>query len=175
MIAKLAAISDNVRRGREFSTAFLRNVELMISSVLDYVDIKKLGSALVIDSVGCIVDRGAEIYSSLSGIELKIYDVVVEEENVLNSEKLKKLLVKYFSERARERAEGFLDKIILARVTMKDVYEIIRQQTGVYDIDDDFLASYAEKIGLQVPFEKKTRESRIHKLTVKLDMVEKHE
>ncbi|MEM1990307.1 MAG: DNA methyltransferase, partial [Candidatus Bathyarchaeia archaeon] len=39
MIAKLAAISDNVRRGREFSAAFLRNVELMISSVLDYVDI----------------------------------------------------------------------------------------------------------------------------------------
>lgn len=38
-IAKLIAISDNVRRGREFSIAFLKNLELMISSVFDYVDI----------------------------------------------------------------------------------------------------------------------------------------
>lgn len=91
-----------------------------------FVDIGKLGSALVIDSVGCIVGRGVEMYSSPSGTLLKIYDVVVVEENVLDAEKLKKLLVKYFSERARERAEGFLDKIMLARVTMRDVYEIIR-------------------------------------------------
>jgi sporulation protein YlmC with PRC-barrel domain len=136
------------------------------------IDIRKLSSALIIDSAGCIVGRGAEISSSEEDAEFKIYDVIIEEENVLDSEKLKKLLVKYFSERARERAEGFLEKIMLARITIKDVYEIIRSQTGIYDIDDNVLASYAERIGLQVPFEKKTRESRIHKLTLKLDMIE---
>ncbi len=40
-MAKLVAISDNVRRGREFSNAFLKNLELMISSVNDYVEIVK--------------------------------------------------------------------------------------------------------------------------------------
>jgi DNA modification methylase len=38
-MAKLVAISDNARRGREFSNAFLKNLELMISSVSDYVEI----------------------------------------------------------------------------------------------------------------------------------------
>lgn len=38
-LAKLVAISDNARRGKDFSTAFLKNVELMVSSVSDYVDI----------------------------------------------------------------------------------------------------------------------------------------
>jgi DNA modification methylase len=38
-MAKLVAISDNARRGREFSSAFLKNLELMISSVSDYVAI----------------------------------------------------------------------------------------------------------------------------------------
>jgi len=40
-IAKLVAISDNARRGREFSNAFLKNLELMISSVSDYSQIVK--------------------------------------------------------------------------------------------------------------------------------------
>lgn len=40
-MAKLVAISDNVRRGREFSNAFLKNLEVMISSISDYVDIIK--------------------------------------------------------------------------------------------------------------------------------------
>ncbi|MEW6674703.1 MAG: DNA methyltransferase [Nitrospirota bacterium] len=40
-MAKLVAISDNARRGREFSNAFLKNLELMISSVTDYVQIVK--------------------------------------------------------------------------------------------------------------------------------------
>lgn len=38
-MAKLFAISDNARRGREFSSAFLKNLEVMISSVSDYVEI----------------------------------------------------------------------------------------------------------------------------------------
>lgn len=38
-MAKLVAISDNARRGREFSNAFLKNLEMMISSVSDYVEI----------------------------------------------------------------------------------------------------------------------------------------
>ncbi|MBI3040366.1 MAG: hypothetical protein HYY80_01710, partial [Chloroflexi bacterium] len=33
------AISDNARRGREFSKAFLKNLDLMISSVSDFVEI----------------------------------------------------------------------------------------------------------------------------------------
>ncbi|HOG75239.1 MAG TPA: DNA methyltransferase [Candidatus Marinimicrobia bacterium] len=40
-MAKLVAISDNARRGREFSNAFLKNLEVMISSISDYVDIIK--------------------------------------------------------------------------------------------------------------------------------------
>jgi hypothetical protein len=40
-MAKLVAISDEARRGKDFSKAFLKNLELMISSVKDYVDIKK--------------------------------------------------------------------------------------------------------------------------------------
>lgn len=40
-MAKLVAISDNVRRGREFSNAFLKNLQLMISSVSDYCQIVK--------------------------------------------------------------------------------------------------------------------------------------
>ena len=40
-MAKLVAISDNARRGREFTNAFLKNLELMISSVSDYVEIVK--------------------------------------------------------------------------------------------------------------------------------------
>jgi tRNA G10 N-methylase Trm11 len=46
-MAKLVAISDNARRGREFSNAFLKNLELMIYSVSDYVEIiKKLNLKL---------------------------------------------------------------------------------------------------------------------------------
>jgi tRNA G10 N-methylase Trm11 len=46
-MANLVAISDNARRGREFSSAFLRNLDLMISSVSDYVEIiKKLNLKL---------------------------------------------------------------------------------------------------------------------------------
>ena len=40
-MAKLVAISDNARRGREFSNAFLKNLDLMISSVSDYSQIIK--------------------------------------------------------------------------------------------------------------------------------------
>ncbi len=40
-MAKLVAISDNARRGREFSSAFLKNLDVMISSVSDYVEIVK--------------------------------------------------------------------------------------------------------------------------------------
>jgi len=43
----LVAISDNARRGREFSRAFIKNMELMLSSVSDYYQIvKKLNLAL---------------------------------------------------------------------------------------------------------------------------------
>jgi tRNA G10 N-methylase Trm11 len=46
-MAKLVAISDNARRGREFSNAFLKNLEMMISSVGDYCQIvKKLNLSL---------------------------------------------------------------------------------------------------------------------------------
>ncbi|MGC8717060.1 MAG: TRM11 family SAM-dependent methyltransferase [bacterium] len=40
-MVKLVAISDNARRGREFSNSFFKNLELMISSVKDYADIVK--------------------------------------------------------------------------------------------------------------------------------------
>lgn len=40
-MAKLVAISDNARRRREFSTAFLKNLDLMIHSVRDYAQIVK--------------------------------------------------------------------------------------------------------------------------------------
>jgi DNA modification methylase len=40
-MAKLVAISDNTRRRRDFSSAFLKNVELMVASVSDYVEIAK--------------------------------------------------------------------------------------------------------------------------------------
>lgn len=40
-MAKLVAISDNARRGREFSNAFLKNLEIMIFSVNDYTQIVK--------------------------------------------------------------------------------------------------------------------------------------
>lgn len=40
-MAKLVAISDNARRGRELSNAFLKNLELMISSVSDYCQVVK--------------------------------------------------------------------------------------------------------------------------------------
>lgn len=40
-MAKLVAISDNARRGREFSNAFLKNLDLMISSVSDYLQIAR--------------------------------------------------------------------------------------------------------------------------------------
>lgn len=39
-MAKLVAISDEARRGRDFSKAFLKNLELMISSVKDYIDVR---------------------------------------------------------------------------------------------------------------------------------------
>lgn len=38
-MAKLVAISDNARRGREFSKAFLKNLDLMIASVRDFAEI----------------------------------------------------------------------------------------------------------------------------------------
>jgi len=41
LMVKLVAISDNARRGREFSISFFKNLELMISSVKDYADIVK--------------------------------------------------------------------------------------------------------------------------------------
>lgn len=46
-MAKLVAISDSARRRRKFPNAFLKNLELMISSVSDYAQIvKKLGLQL---------------------------------------------------------------------------------------------------------------------------------
>ncbi len=46
-MAKLVALSDNARRRREFSSAFLKNLALMISSVSDYAQIvKKLNLSL---------------------------------------------------------------------------------------------------------------------------------
>lgn len=41
-MAKLVAISDNARRGRDFNSAFLRNIDLMINSVSDYKKIQEL-------------------------------------------------------------------------------------------------------------------------------------
>jgi len=40
-MVKLVAVSDNARRGRNFSSAFLKNLELMISSIADYYQIVK--------------------------------------------------------------------------------------------------------------------------------------
>ncbi|ATZ60700.2 MAG: DNA methyltransferase [Methanosarcinales archaeon Met12] len=40
-MARLVAISDNARRGRNFSNAFLKNLEMMVSSVTDYHQIVK--------------------------------------------------------------------------------------------------------------------------------------
>ncbi|RLC41853.1 MAG: hypothetical protein DRH51_02185 [Candidatus Coatesbacteria bacterium] len=40
-MARLVAISDKKRRGKDFSKSFFKNLELMISSVKDYNDIRK--------------------------------------------------------------------------------------------------------------------------------------
>ena len=40
-MVKLVAVSDNARRGRDFSNAFLKNLGLMISSLADYYQIAK--------------------------------------------------------------------------------------------------------------------------------------
>ena len=40
-MAKLVAISDNARRGKDFLNAFLKNLDLMLASIKDYVDITK--------------------------------------------------------------------------------------------------------------------------------------
>jgi len=40
-MAKLVALSDNARRGRDFANAFVKNLELMLSSVNDYCQIIK--------------------------------------------------------------------------------------------------------------------------------------
>lgn len=46
-MAKLVAVSDNARRGREFGKSFIKNLEMMISSVSDYCQIvKKLNLGL---------------------------------------------------------------------------------------------------------------------------------
>ncbi|HHW58720.1 MAG: DNA methyltransferase [Bacteroidales bacterium] len=39
-MAKLVSISDNARRGKDFKTAFVKNIEMMIASVSDYIEIK---------------------------------------------------------------------------------------------------------------------------------------
>jgi len=41
LMAKLVAVSDNVRRKKDFTKAFRKNLDLMISSVKDYVDVVK--------------------------------------------------------------------------------------------------------------------------------------
>jgi len=41
ILARLLAISDNSRRNRDFTDSFIKNVNLMLSSVKDYVDIKE--------------------------------------------------------------------------------------------------------------------------------------
>jgi len=47
LMAKLVAVSDNARRRKDFTNAFKKNLELMILSVKDYVDIvKELGLKL---------------------------------------------------------------------------------------------------------------------------------
>ncbi len=38
-MAKLIAVSDNARRGKNFSNSFFKNLELMIASVSDYIEI----------------------------------------------------------------------------------------------------------------------------------------
>jgi len=40
-MAKLVAVSDNARRGREFGKAFIKNLDLMISSISDFCQIVK--------------------------------------------------------------------------------------------------------------------------------------
>jgi len=41
ILARLLAISDNSRRSRDFTDSFIKNLNLMLSSVKDYVDIKE--------------------------------------------------------------------------------------------------------------------------------------
>jgi len=41
VLARLLAISDNSRRSRDFTNSFIKNINLMLSSVKDYVDIKE--------------------------------------------------------------------------------------------------------------------------------------
>lgn len=41
IMAKLVAISDNARRKKEFTKAFRKNLDLMIASVKDYVEVAK--------------------------------------------------------------------------------------------------------------------------------------
>lgn len=41
LMAKLVAVSDNVRRKKDFTSSFMKNLDLMISSVKDYVDVVK--------------------------------------------------------------------------------------------------------------------------------------
>ncbi len=48
VLARLLTVSDNSRRKREFLTSYVKNLDLMISSVRDYMEIKeKLGLKLV--------------------------------------------------------------------------------------------------------------------------------
>ena len=40
-MARLLAVSDNSRRGRDFRTSFIKNLNLMLASVKDFIEIKK--------------------------------------------------------------------------------------------------------------------------------------
>ncbi|MEW6040511.1 MAG: DNA methyltransferase, partial [Elusimicrobiota bacterium] len=40
-MARLLAVSDNSRRGRNFKESYIRNIDLMISSIKDYIEVKK--------------------------------------------------------------------------------------------------------------------------------------
>jgi len=40
-MARLLAVSDNSRRGRDFKTSFIKNLNLMLASVKDFIEIKK--------------------------------------------------------------------------------------------------------------------------------------
>jgi len=41
ILARLLAISDNLRRRKDFVSSFIKNIDLMIASIKDYIEIKK--------------------------------------------------------------------------------------------------------------------------------------
>ena len=170
LMAKLIAISDNVRRRKDFIKSFVKNLDLMILSVKDYVDVAKelnlkLGKVDIRsgDSRNLPIDN-----SSVDGIITSppysiALDYVSNDAHALKSlgYDLKELREKFIGVRGKgqERINLYNEDM---KISLKEMYRVLKPRkyavivigNATYQGEEintvEFIIDYAEKVGFKL-------------------------